>query len=159
MPAPKVLTFKPILSSLVALQMWSLKTRNKNQPKDVQEILQEASERAKALLVTVDNCRDATIKKTGEDASQVLGEVQFIGWKAIEIREAVGNIDKRQNMQMSTLESVQRTQDVMVDLANKIRANYEDNFRAHHNKFQITLTRLESLLRQQETGIISDFDF
>ncbi|KAE9567590.1 hypothetical protein CGMCC3_g16283 [Colletotrichum fructicola] len=119
---------------------WSLKTRNKNQPKDVQEILQEASERAKALLVTVDNCRDATIKKTGEDASQVLGEVQFIGWKAIEIREAVGNIDKRQNMQMSTLESVQRTQDVMVDLANKIRANYEDNFRAHHNKFQITLT-------------------
>ncbi|KAF5232038.1 hypothetical protein FOXYS1_15809 [Fusarium oxysporum] len=131
---------------------WRRNSRKKAQLRDPQEILKSVKERADALLREVDNCRDAVIQKTGKGIQQTLGKVEFVCWKAVEIRESVSRVQKGQNEQLSILENVHQKQDVLLKLS---RCREESNegllelLRDQQKKDQATITKLEWIIRQQ----------
>ncbi|KAF4444281.1 hypothetical protein F53441_11189 [Fusarium austroafricanum] len=131
---------------------WLRTSRKKTPSQDPQEILKTIKEKANILLREVDNCRDAVIRKTGKDTQQTLGKVEFVCWKAVEIRESVSRIQVGQNKQLSVLETLQKNQEVQLKLS---RCREESNeglleiLRDQIKKDQDTISKLEWIVRQQ----------
>lgn len=82
------------------------KSHKKDPLNEAPAILKTVSECAETLRTAVDNCRDATIAATGKDARRTLGEVQFIGWKAIEIKDIVTGLRAGQEKQHFLLQKM-----------------------------------------------------
>ncbi|KAM0216978.1 hypothetical protein ACHAQD_007697 [Fusarium lateritium] len=128
------------------------RTRKKAQLHDPKEILNTVKEKADALLTEVDNCRDAVIQKTGKDAQQTLGRVEFVCWKAVEIRESVSRVQQGQDKQLSILENVNQKQDVLLKLSQCREESNEgllEMLRDQQKKDQATITKLEWIIRKQ----------
>lgn len=113
-----VITIVPPDSSLklISTRLGRRTSRKKAQLRDPQDILKSVKEKANALLTEVDNCRDAVIQKAGKEIQQTLDKVEFVCWKAVEIRETVSGVRKQQNGQLSILENVHQKQDVLLKL-------------------------------------------
>ncbi|KAF6822872.1 hypothetical protein CPLU01_11766 [Colletotrichum plurivorum] len=138
---------------------WPGKSHKKDQLNEAPAILKTVSDRAEALRTAVDNCRDATIAATGKDARRTLGEVQFIGWKAIEIKDIVTGLRAGQEEQNFLLQKMDykllQTQGAFFEMAqNRDEANAKliQTLYEQRKKDRVTITKLEHYIMQQKTG-------
>ncbi|OBS19992.1 hypothetical protein FPOA_11715 [Fusarium poae] len=128
-------------------------SRGKAPLRDPKEILKTVKDTADGFLKEVDNCRDAIIQKTGRDTQQTRGKVEFVCWKAIEIRDSVSRVQKGQDEQLSILKNVQQEQDVVGLRLSQCREQSTEGMREilrdQEKKYQATITKLEWIIRQQ----------
>ncbi|KAF6814688.1 hypothetical protein CSOJ01_03911 [Colletotrichum sojae] len=131
---------------------WPRTSHKKDQLSDAPGILKGVNDRAEALRTAVDNCRDATIAATGKDARQTLAEVQFVSWKAIEIKDVVFGLRAGQQQQHVLLQKMDRKIDYSFLQADDAKSMLIEILYEQRKKDQITITTLERRNMQLQTG-------
>lgn len=63
--------------------------RNKEKPRDPQTIIQPVKEKAKAFVISVDNCRDDSIKTIEKDSKSGLTETRVVRWEVVQVKATI----------------------------------------------------------------------
>ncbi|KAH7018885.1 hypothetical protein EDB80DRAFT_675912 [Ilyonectria destructans] len=110
--------------------------RKKEKPPDPQTILQPAKEKAKALVIAVDNCRDASIKTIEKDSKSVLTETRVVRWEVVQ----------------SLWEMARARNELNSKLLEMLLEQHKNTNAFSCSEVQITIPKLEAQRRQELKG-------